>query len=399
MSTALIDSYIFVNHGSTTYVQQFRFFYVLLLTVFLVGCKDVYHPPVKATETSFLVVEGVLNIGQGATTFQLSRTANLKDPRTIIPELKAQLFVESKTGVVATFTEKGGGAYSINQLQLASNNEYRVRIKTSNGKEYVSDFMFPKTTPIIDSISWTRNNNGVQIHVNTHDSQNNTRYYKWDYEETWEIRSRYDASYRYIPGPRGSVRPVAPGDPNIFFCWKNSHSTNILIGSTARLQADIVDKGNITLIPPTSDRLSVRYSILVTQYALDKKGYEFFEMMKKNTESLGTIFDAQPVEINGNLHCISNEKEPVIGYISIASLEQKRIFITNAQVPGWGFRLSCQEKLIPNNPDSINTYMPGFLPYEAEYAANGNLSAYYSASADCVDCRLRGGTNVKPAFW
>ena len=378
-----------------------KLFYMLLVYTFTLSCKDVYYPPVKATKTFLLVVEGVLNTGQGPTSFQLRRTSNLRDPRNIVPELKAQLFVESKTGIVATFKDKGNGVYTIDQLQLANNNEYRVRIKTSNGKEYASEFMMPKTTPVIDSITWLQQAGGVQIHVNTHDAQNNTRYYKWDYQETWEIRSKYNANYRYVsvPATRGFVRPSTPGDPDIYNCWQNSHSTNILIGSTVRLQADIVDKANITFIPRASERLSVRYSILVSQYALDKKGYEFFEMMKKNTESLGAIFDAQPVEITGNLHCLTKADEPVIGYISIAPIEQKRIFVSSSQVSNWGFQLDCEERLVANDLDSINTYMPGYLPYEAEFRANGTLSDYHSAKAHCVDCRTRGGNNVKPAFW
>jgi hypothetical protein len=51
----------------------------------------------------------------------------------------------------------------------------------------LSEFAEVRITPQLDSVSWKQENNGVRIYASTHDPNNNTRYYKWDYEETWEI--------------------------------------------------------------------------------------------------------------------------------------------------------------------------------------------------------------------
>ena len=55
--------------------------------------------------------------------------------------------------------------------------------------------------------------------------------------------------------------------------------------------------------------------------------------LKKNTEQLGSIFDALPSQINGNIHSATNPSEPVIGYISVGNVSSQRIFITKQQLP------------------------------------------------------------------
>ena len=85
----------------------------------------------------------------------------------------------------------GDGIYTSSNLGLALNTEYRLKITTANGKEYLSDYMVAKKTPPIDSLEFRQEEKGVQIYVNTHDDSNNTRYYRWDFDETWEIWSYY----------------------------------------------------------------------------------------------------------------------------------------------------------------------------------------------------------------
>jgi hypothetical protein len=144
-----------------------------------------------------------------------------------------------------------------------------------------------KSTPEIDSINWTEEKGKVQFYVNTQDPQNSTRYYKWDFDETWEIHSAYNARYMF---DNGQIREIRSTDPQIYFCWVNGFSKSIIIGSTAKLQSDRIHLQPLNVIERGDERLGVRYSVLVRQYGLDKDGYSFLEQMKKNTESLGTIF-------------------------------------------------------------------------------------------------------------
>jgi hypothetical protein len=52
---------------------------------------------------------------------------------------------------------------------------------------------------------------------------------------------------------------------------------------------------------------------------------------------LGTIFDAQPTEITGNIRSLSDPAEKVIGFINAAPVQEARIFISKEEVPALGF--------------------------------------------------------------
>jgi hypothetical protein len=374
----------------------------LILFVLLGSCKDKYTAPVHIPASGYLVVEGFINAGSGSTDFTLTRATGLDSPY-VLPEAGASVSVESGDGSQYSLTENGNGSYSIDQLPLDLNQQYRVRIKTTDGKEYLSDLTSVKITPPVDSVSWKAEDGGVRIFVSTHDPTNNSRYYQWNYEETWEYESGYLSDLEYQGGGRFVSRP--PAD-QVHVCYIGDLSTTISIGSTAKLNDDVLFEYPLTFIPYlTSNKLSRKYSILVKQYALTKEWYEWKEKVKKNTEQLGSIFDAQPSDISGNIHCISNPGEPVIGYVGCTSETEKRRFIDNAELPKTRVHTGyeqCVADTIPNaEPDITNYFGSGVnLPIVPIYSRTGpGIVAYTGASAFCVDCREAGGVTIKPDFW
>ena len=366
---------------------------ILIFTGF--ACREVYKPAIISSPDSYLVIEGVLNAGSGATSIRLTRTFKLDDTATLKEETNSQVLVEGKDNTTRPLTVNGDGFYTSPNLNLAINQEYRLRITTANGKEYLSDYVVARKTPAIDSLGFRQDDEGVQVYVNTHDDSGNTRYYLWNYDETWEIRTYYYSNYKYV---NGQVIPRGPGD-DVSTCWKYGSSNNILLGSSARLQSDIIYRAPLTFMGNGNEKLAVRYSILLRQYALDKSGYEFYEMMKKNTESLGTIFDAQPSEIKGNIHCTSDPGELVIGYLSAVTVEEKRFFISSGELHGWNFSQDCPKYDIPNNTDSIEAaYSGGLSIFTAIFPPPGAMR-YEVASTGCVECPARGGSLIRPAYW
>jgi len=372
---------------------------ILIISGF--ACREEYAPPIVSSAESNLVVEGVLNTGAGPTTIRLSRTFKLDDSARLRGEQNAVVIVEGKDNTTRMLNMTGDGIYTSSNLGLALNTEYRLKIITANGKEYLSDYLVAKKTPPIDSLEFKQEEQGVQIYVNTHDDSNNTRYYRWDFDETWEIWSHYYSAFKY---ENAIVRPRLPVD-DVFTCWKYASSNAIVLGSSARLQSDYIFRAPVTFITYDnnigSEKLAVRYSILLRQYALDKRGYEFYEMMKKMTEGLGSIFDPQPSELRGNIHCTTDPQELVIGYVSAVSIEEKRFFISSLQLRGWRFLMDCPSSDIPNNPDSIRlAYETGNSIYSAILNPfTGAIVRYYVSRKPCVECTDRGGFNVRPSYW
>lgn len=375
------------------YMRLIIVVYALMITA---GCKQPCVMPPDANNLKLLVVEGHLNPGPSGTIVRLSRTVNLNDPALIKPETKAAVTVESEAGgSIYILTGNTKGEYSIASLPLNASQKYRLHIKTIDGKEYYSDYVTVKNSPPVDSLNWKKNSNGVQVFVNTHDPLNKTQYYRWEYDETWEFHSPYSSDYEYVGTqvvPR--VNPLS-----VFICWKSEASSTILTGSSAKLLQDIITLAPVTTVPQNSIKLSVRYSINVRQYALTPEAYEYWDVMRKNTEHLGTLFDPQPSQTRSNIHCVNNPDEKIVGYISAGSVSEKRLFITKNEALPWAYKHNCLEEYpVPFN-QFVNFFAPRiYLPTQPYFSATGTLLGYYGAEPVCVDCTLTG-TNVKPVFW
>jgi hypothetical protein len=289
------------------------------------SCKDVYNPTVKNADLNYLVVEG--NIVLGDSTFiRLSRTVAVSDTSIIQPERNATVSVEADDGTSFQLQNQFDGIYFSPPLNIDVAKTYRLHIFTADGKEYASEYVPVNLTPPIDSISWKLDpNKGVTIYANTHDATNNTQYYRWQFVETWEHGPKYLSELIYDETIE-YVRKRKP-EEQIYRCWNIVTSGQIILTSTTGLSADVVHEKPLVQIPYGSEKIDRVYSINVTQNALTKEAFEFWTNLSKNTEQLGSIFDPQPFADFGNIHCLTNAEEPVLGYISACSTTQTRIFI------------------------------------------------------------------------
>jgi len=382
-----------------------RRYSIVIAVVFLAiaGCRDKYNPSIHYPDTGYLVVEGFINSGQGPTQIKLSRTQALNDPAGVQPERGAQVTVEGDDSGPFILNELSEGTYVNDQLQLHPSGKYRLHIGTANGKIYYSDFASPIKTPPIDSLNWIRESDGITIHVNTHDPQNNTHYYTWSFEETWEIDATYVPNVKFVYDSEGKIigtsyiYPDEAPDTSGHRCWKFGNSTTILTASSAKLSQDVVHAPLIH-IANKSEKLFVLYSALVSQHGVSPQGYEFLQRLKKNTEETGSIFDSQPSELNNNIHNIADSSEIVFGYVDVSDLQQSRVFIDSRDLDNWGFSQGCE--YIPvyprSNPDSLRAYS-SYSP--VDYISYNGFKAIGMATPVCVDCRLSGGINQRPSYW
>jgi hypothetical protein len=385
-------------------MKKHAILYVLIFA--LLCCKKPYDPPATSSPNSYLVVEGVINSGSDSTIIKLSKTVKLTAATTQNPLLGATVTVESDQNASYPLLDVNNtGNYGALSLNLPPSQNYRLHIKTATGSEYMSDFIAVKPTPPIDSVGYTLQNGNVNIYVNTHDPANSTHYYRWDYQETWKFQSKYESSW-VLDTTTSKIVPRTLSQAN-FTCFQNNISSNILLNSTAKLSQDVVYQSPLTAFSINSERIESEYSILVKQYALTGDAFNFYQNLKNDTENLGTIFDAQPTELTGNIHNVNNPNEPVIGYITVTNVQSKRIFLYNSIVPKYTlvnypyncvldtayyiapFGMSVEDLLI--YPPVTN------IPTTAVYVSDVIVGFGYSTIV-CTDCTLRGTTTV-PSFW
>lgn len=377
-------------------------FYFTILTL-IAGCREKFYADLPSPATGYLIVEGIINLGnEVVTSINLSRTTPL-DSREVQPEENATVLIEDKQNRQFQLNHIGNGRFESQPLDLPLNEQYRLHV-ISAGKEYFSAYSDAKTSPEIDSLYWVPKEDGIEVQVNTHDVQNNSRYYYWNYTETWEYSVPFYALLKYIPATN-EVDYRGANDPQIYSCWSTLNSSRIVIGSTAKLSQDLVYAKPITFVSATNtNKLVTKYSIIVRQSVLSKDAYEYLDRIRKNTEQVGSIFDSQPSQLRGNIICRNDSSEIVVGFVTASSITEKRIFVKRADLPPFQiptYYEVCLRDTVRYHPDSLReAFAGGFnLPIDYWRTETGIIQAVVSAPDFCVDCRERGGTGIRPAFW
>jgi hypothetical protein len=362
---------------------------VLMVAVLMHSCKEKYVPEIKDLNINYLVVEGLINTGGDSTIYNLSRTFKLNNKPIEAPEKSAIVQVENDAGETYVLQElKKAGRYGRPPFIADQTKKYRLRIRTKDNREYLSDFVESKLSPQFDLRHEIRDTS-INFHVDTYDPSGKSVYYQHSYEETWE----YDAYFRSFLKIENGVRVdrIFPQD-DITTCWRTLTSGNILLATTHNLSEDRLADRPITLVPGRSQKLHIAYSLLVKQTVLTREGFEFYESLRKNTESVGSIFDAQPSQLFGNIRSTKDPAETVIGFISAGSVTEKRFIIQSKDLPSEWFNIAdqsiCEESLgytiVPGDP-----FIWVFPPMQATRAP-----LLY-----CAGCRLLGGITKRPLYW
>ena len=358
------------------------------------ACRKPFNIPSGSADKSILVVEGDILTGSvQPNRFLLSRLQDPGNPSSL-PETGARVQVIGANGQRWNIPETSPGKYT-QQLALPENLSYKLDIETSDGKRYESATLQPVATPPVDSVTWSQQGGEVRFFTHARDRTNATRYYRWRITETWERRAWYET---YFDFRNGAIVTRPPGD-QIFSCWKSEEGEGILVGSSEGLTEDVISYQPVHTVYKPSEKLFVRYSLLVSQLGLTREAYEFWRILRKNTELTGTLFDPQPSNLPTNLRCVNDDGRRVIGYVSAGRPTEKRIFVMHSALTGWPARdetLGCTS--IEGSRAMAEEYLrgnPGYLPAYFITAGGG----FGVAPAKCVDCRMTGGTNFKPPFW
>lgn len=371
---------------------------VLFLTT-LVGCRTPYEPEVPVTELRVLVVEGYLDTEGLKSELKLSRTAPLGAASAFIPELRAKVALKSAGGQIFPLQEAGVGTY-IFEKNIDEKQSYVLEIELSSGERYVSSGLQPIVTPPIIDAGFKRDEEGVEVFVSTQGNANADDFL-WTFEETWIYRPRIRTSYIYVPELK-NVRDRKDSEQTSL-CFKTEPSPGILLETSSRFKDQVVFEKTITEIPRGNERIMERYSILISQKGLASKDVAFWEILKKNTEDIGSIFSPLPSLIGGNIQSLDEAKNPVIGQVSLGVIRQKRIYINQVQVSPWNYLdpkfNDCtigEEAVLAKDYQTI--FGNGAVVPTRPLMVGTTIIGYYPSPKKCTDCSLYA-SKLKPTFW
>lgn len=322
---------------------------LFILTFAISSCTEQYVFQNTDFESA-LVVEGTITNELKNQTIRLSQVYQLEEtgPRL---EKGANVFVLDDQGNEYQFEEKDTIYASITPFKAEPGRKYQLKIRTSAGKNYSSDEQILTTETKIDNVTATVENvngeRGVQINVNSFDPTNTSKYYRYEYTETYKIIAPLWSSleaiiefYPAIPPDPDQDLPGSPAAEGVVVrqrnretrtCFSTKKSDEIILNNTNSLSEDRVHFP-VRFISNQNYIISHRYTIFVKQYVQNLAAYTYYKTLKDLSSSGGILSPKQPGFFYGNIKSVENPSEKVIGFFEVSSVSSERIFFNYADL-------------------------------------------------------------------
>lgn len=364
---------------------------LLFLAFSLTGCVTQFIPD-TGEEDKALVIEGRITDRNETYEVQVSALQPVY-PESTVPDVPLyNVSVFDHEGREYIFSHAGNGKYLSDSTEFLAmaGIKYKLRVE-GNGQLYESDYVEMKPVPCIDSVYAGPEYNefyrpgettwGYQVYLDSYDPSGECRYFMWTFTETWEFRYPWRSPWILNR-----------------ICWKSAVSTDINILSTSSLEESRVVRQPIAFITNETDRLIVRYSILVRQHSVSDEEFVYRENLRRTVFEAGGLYDAIPGSIQGNIKRIDDPSEQVLGFFGVSAVSEKRIFIENVQHQFPSFYAYCPIDTVP-----VADYDPGSLGpnvYILTEFWEPPASPRYilTIRRECIDCSLVGTSN-EPDYW
>ncbi len=360
----------------------------LLLTP---SCVDPFNIGDIVDGQSSLVVDGLLTDEKKAHSVKISYSSPSLRSYESEPVTNASVFIEGENGDRVQLVEGKRGEYLTppdfaGKVSVA----YTLHIQTSENVSYrsVPELMRPvadidtvfaeiEGRKYISTIGTLLDEYGLQFYLNTGTGLPESNFYRWEWKDTYEIKAPLDS----VP------ETLTPPPPNLT-CYQSSQGfQSLLLGSTQNFTQDRIIRQPINFISKRTYKLQRRYSLLVKQYSLTERAFNFWSDIEEQRNISGSLLDPPPTRIFGNIVRVDDPAETILGYFQVSSVSEKRIFIERADVP-----------VEPGGP--VEAFSICADEEDSELPVRGADDPSQGPPLFCYDCRfLPGATTERPSFW
>ncbi len=366
----------------------------------IAACIEPFRPEIKEVQ-DLLVVSGVITDSPGIHTVEVSRASPYSKPA-FIPVEGCVVRVEDDEGTGMDFPPYTRGRYAavLDRPFLGLGKSYRVHVFTPDGQEYMSDFDPLLPSARLDSLYFgvesletedpEETYYGIQFYLDVKPEEGASRNMLWKLEETYEYESVY--LIQYIWDGRTLIEFYPPTD-SLFTCYKTQPVKELHAASTSNLVENKLNHYPLNFVSNQTDKLRIKYSLLVTQYSLSDEAFLYWDRIKGQIQETGGMYETQPAVSVGNICNVNDPQEQVLGYFQASQVTDRRIMVEKYHdffIP----RRRCPLDTI----SEVHELVPG-IHYLISLSPEGRGSPYGTADQSCFNCLLLGGTTQVPDYW
>ena len=388
---------------------------VLLTIAALMAASCVYEfEPEGVVSQKRIVIEGDILIG-GMTTI---------DVRSTMPVTYEEDFDMSSPIGKAWVEDSEGGLYeeklawdqyfeyhssfTIDTREASPLLSYRLHFSDyMTGNHYVSRWQQVVPAPAVTGMSFDYDLENVNIMMDLDGKDG--RYFRWDYVEDWEYHAEYAPTYYFDLDanlPRYFDENSHMADYSNYWCWGRAASKEFGLASTENQSRNVLENMVILSEDRGSLRFQTYYRVDVTVRSLEKDAYDYLHNMKEISNLTGSLFSPSPDDMRGNIICLQDTTEFVIGYVSAVQIEKHRMYIRT------GENLFYKEPkpatlFEPDFTNGFSSYLDyyknGYRPVTDIFITDPETNATHMAigwgPSGCAWCQALGGSKKRPDDW
>ncbi len=317
---------------------------LLLLSIFTLffSCID----PVKfnfSGQVNHLVVQSTFNNKKVVQSIRLAKSSAFGSAYNIFVK-NAKVYISSEEGENYNFTHRASGQYfSEGEISALPGHTYTLHVEV-DGKEYQSEptqlvetqklvkieklhTKFAERYAIVKGAKDRKYLPGYDILVDFTDPVNEKNFYRWSFQRMYSVETQPENYVDYTC--RGCPRPAPKSCCK--FCWINE-SDEILSSENDWLRDGHRIENQMVMFIPFYQYMNKKMVLTVYQHTISEQAYQYFKALKNQAESTGSMFDAPPTELKGNIFNVRDKSEKVIGFFEASLASSATITINGLEI-------------------------------------------------------------------
>lgn len=353
-----------------------------------------------------LVVDGDILIGE-ITRINISYLQPIGGNSVTPDNVMATVWVEGDGNGVMRGNYVRSGMYEIDTRNVGSSAKVRLCIKLlETGKVYSTEWLPIHDAPVNPTLDYDMDDDNLHVRLSLGGTGDG--YYRFDFDETWEFHADFIPTHQYDFRPESKQHPIMeiPDDVDAmanYYCWSSASSKEPGLATTSSLLEDRLSGLEVTSVKRSDRKLSEIYYINVTVRPLSREGYDYLYNLDVNSNNTGSLFSPVPSDVRGNIRCVSDTNEVVIGHVEASRIARCEMYVKN--IVSHAFTGEYGNKLLLSKPepdedgviDFYQYYLMGYRPVGI-FTVNEVTDVYW-APLRCVDCTAAGGVKTKPEGW
>lgn len=383
-------------------MMEIRIKYCLfpLLILVLHGCIEPYEAEIDE-DHDLISFEASLIKGEDEQVLNISSTSQLGKPEWK-PVSGCMALIVDDLDHIYNYIEEDPGIYRLHipDEELKFDRSYKLQVITAEGDIYESNWERIEKGSCIDAIYYQTEDqfdnikqevmHGIQFYIDIKASDTLSRFYRWKLTETYEFTSIAPITY-YLTGDPSAPLVSLDDEWKYHRCWMTRDINEFFLSSTNHLSLNEKIQIPLYYVASNTERLQIKYSLLVRQFPLSSEAYTYWEKARFETKESGGLYTRQPSQPICNIKNADNEDEIVLGYFWASEVTEQRIIVPKPP--------SLE---VSDHSCSLQEYDPMWHnagPFPRYIWVDQARGGSYTGSGECFNCVSKGGELEKPEYW